>query len=103
MFEHARDHKALYRALAGSRGGAVALGTIRQVLSDLVRDELAATANKGAEGAGSPPARSRGPVCRGPYMAMLTWWLDGGAKLPPDRIDAMFRRLAIEGVMPAHS
>jgi hypothetical protein len=26
-------------------------------------------------------------------MAVLTWWLDGGAKLPPKRMDAMFRRL----------
>jgi hypothetical protein len=36
-------------------------------------------------------------------MAVLTWWLDGGAKLPPNRIDAMFRRLAIEGIAPPHS
>jgi len=34
----------------------------------------------------------------GAYMAVLTWWLDGGAKLPPKRIDAMFRRLATEGI-----
>jgi hypothetical protein len=31
-------------------------------------------------------------------MAVMTWWLDGGAKLPPKRIDAMFRRLAAEGI-----
>jgi hypothetical protein len=30
---------------------------------------------------------------------VLTWWLDGGAKLPPQQIDAMFRRLATEGIM----
>jgi hypothetical protein len=29
---------------------------------------------------------------------VLTWWLDGGAKLSPERMDAMFRRLAAEGV-----
>jgi AcrR family transcriptional regulator len=39
MFEHAREHIDLYRALVGNHGGAVALGTIRQILSDLVRDE----------------------------------------------------------------
>src|SRR5260370_27880261 len=37
MFEHARDHIDLYRALVGGRGGAIALGTIRRILSDLVR------------------------------------------------------------------
>jgi len=36
----------------------------------------------------------------GAYMAVLTWWLDDGAKLPPKRIDAMFRRLATEGITP---
>jgi AcrR family transcriptional regulator len=34
MFEHARDHIHLYRALAGSRGGAIALTTIRQTLCE---------------------------------------------------------------------
>ncbi|ULJ73657.1 TetR/AcrR family transcriptional regulator [Rhizobium gallicum] len=96
MFEHARDHIDLYRALAGSRGGTVALGTIRQILSDLVRNELAA----------KPDAPSPDPIPRdlvvhyvvGAFMAVLTWWLDGGAELPPQRIDAMFRRLVAEGV-----
>jgi len=31
-------------------------------------------------------------------MAVMTWWLDGGAKIASHRIDAMFRRLAIEGM-----
>ena len=46
MFEHARDHMDLYRALVGGRGGTVALGSIRQILSDLVRTELAPTVDK---------------------------------------------------------
>lgn len=101
MFEHARDHIDLYQALAGSRGGTLALGTIRQILSDLVRDELAA----------KPETPSPDPIPRdlvvhyvvGAFMAVLTWWLDGGAKLPPQRIDAMFRRLTVEGAMATRS
>src|SRR6266478_4232318 len=85
MFEHARDHADHYRALVGGRGGAVSLGRIRQILSDLVRDELAVQYLVGA------------------FMAVMTWWLDGGAKLPPKRIDAMFRRLATEGITPSYS
>lgn len=101
MFEHARDHMDLYRALAGGRGGAIALGSIRQILADLVRDELAASVDKRV-----PDAIPRELVVEytvGAYMAVLTWWLDGGAKLPPQRIDAMFRRLAAEGIMPSAS
>jgi AcrR family transcriptional regulator len=81
MFEHARDHRDHYRALVGGRGGTVSLGTIRQILSDLVRDELAATAHKKSENI--IPRELVVQYVVGAYMAVLTWWLDGGAKLPP--------------------
>ncbi|MDB5606246.1 MAG: Transcriptional regulator [Bradyrhizobium sp.] len=94
MFEHARDHRDHYRALVGGRGGTVSLGTIRQILSDLVRDELAAAVHKKSED--TIPRELVVQYVVGAYMAVLTWWLDGGAKLPAQRIDAMFRRLATE-------
>jgi AcrR family transcriptional regulator len=99
LFEHAHGHRDLFRALAGSRGSAVALATISRIISDVVRDELAATTDKG-----SMEAIPREIVVQyfvGACMAVLTWWLDKGAKLPPQRIDAMFQRLATEGIMPA--
>ncbi len=100
MFEHARDHIDLYRALVGGRGGSVALGKIRQMLSDLVRNELAATVDKK-----SADVIARELVVQyvvGAFMAVMTWWLDGGAKLPPQRIDTMFRRLATDGITPSY-
>ncbi|MDX1162466.1 hypothetical protein GOL75_14190 [Sinorhizobium medicae] len=35
----------------------------------------------------------------GAYMAVLTWWLDGGTKLPPELVDGMFRRLTFDGAI----
>jgi AcrR family transcriptional regulator len=96
MFEHARDHIDQYRALVGNRGGAIALGTIRQILSDLVRDELHANAGKNPNRA--VPQELVVHYVVGAFMAVMTWWLDSGAKLPPHQIDAMFRRLATEGI-----
>ena len=98
MFEHARDHMSHYRALAEGRGGTVALSSIREILSDLVHDELAVT----AAGKISADDMLRDLAVQhvvGAYMAVLTWWLDGGAKLPPQQIDATFRRLATGGLM----
>lgn len=95
MLQHAREHRALYRALIGGRGGVVALESIRNTLSDLVRDRLGAMHGKGDD------AIPRECIVRyivGAYMAMLTWWLDSGAKLPPERIDAMFRSLTNDGL-----
>jgi AcrR family transcriptional regulator len=101
MFEHARDHIDLYKALVGGRGGAVALGAIRKIISDLVRNELAATIDK--KSADIIPRELVVQYVVGAFMAVMTWWLDGGAKLPPQRIDAMFRRLATKGIMPSYS
>jgi AcrR family transcriptional regulator len=101
MFEHAREHLAHYRALVGGRGGAVSLGSIRTMLADVVRKELIATVDRK-----SPDVIPRELVVQyivGAYMAVLTSWLDGGAKLPPQRIDAMFRRLATEGIIGSDS
>ena len=96
MFEHARDHADLHRALVGSRGGAIAHGSIRKILSDLVRKEFAAAAGKNS--ADVVPRELVVEFIVGAYMAVLNWWLDGGAKLPPKQIDAMFRRLATKGI-----
>jgi AcrR family transcriptional regulator len=101
MFEHARDHIDLYKALVGGRGGAIALGTIRQILSDLVRNELAATVDK--KSADVIPREFVVQYVVGAFMAVMTWWLDGGAKLPPQRIDAMFRHLATEGIILSYA
>jgi len=101
MFEHARDHIDLYRALVGGRGGTVSLGQIRQILSDLVRNEFAATTDKNS--ADIVPRELVVQYVVGAFMAVMTWWLDGGAKLPPKRIDAIFRRLATEGITSSYS
>jgi AcrR family transcriptional regulator len=101
MFEHARDHIDLYRALVGGRGGTVSLGQIRQILSDLVRNEFTAIAGKNS--ADTVPRELVVQYVVGAFMAVMTWWLDGGAKLPPKRIDAMFRRLATEGITRSDS
>jgi hypothetical protein len=95
MFEHARDHIHLYRALVGSRGGAIALITIRQTLCEIVHGELWEIRGKDSHGT---PRELAVQYIVGAYMAVLTWWLDGGAKLPPQRINAMFQRLAIDGI-----
>lgn len=97
MFEHARDHAHLYRALVGSKGGAIALDTIRRTLCDFVRGELATTAV--TDGTSIPRELVVQHIV-GAYMAVLTWWLDGGAKLPPARMDEFFQRLMSEGIAP---
>lgn len=100
MFEHARDHTHLYRALVGSKGGAIALETIRETLCDFVRGELSTTAVK--DGTGAPRELVVQHIV-GAYMAVLTWWLDSGAKLLPERVDEFFQHLMSEGIAPSRA
>jgi AcrR family transcriptional regulator len=98
VFEHARNYLHVYRALSRNRGGAVALAKIREIVRELVRQDLAA-----CPGATSVMPRELAiEHLVGAYMSLLTWWLDGGAKMPPEQIDAAFRRLTLAGVGPSH-
>jgi AcrR family transcriptional regulator len=96
MFQHAREHIDHYRALSGNRGGTLALCVIRQMLAELFRSELVGMAEANAEGAA--PRELVLQYMIGAYMAVLIWWLDSGAKLPPEHVDAIFRRLTASGV-----
>jgi AcrR family transcriptional regulator len=93
MFEHASEHLEHYRAVVGKRGGIVVVAAIRQILLELVRRELS---EAGMKDTGVREAAVQHVV--GAYLALLTWWLDGGAKQPPARIDALFRRLVLDGL-----
>ena len=97
VFEHARDHLDHYRTLAGGRGGAVALAKVRQMVTGLVLDELDLAGN--SDSADEIERQAAVQYVVGGYMALLTWWLDNGATLPPRRIDAIFRSLTSEGIV----
>ena len=72
------------------------LTKIREMLCHLVRDELAVTVDKGSKE--RIPNELVVQYVVGAYMAVMTWWLDSGATLRPQHIDAMFQHLAFEGV-----
>ena len=92
MLEHARAHIDLYRALASSRGGTIAIESIRDVLRDLVRAELKQrTPDRGAR-------EFAVQYLVGGFLAVLTWWLDDGARSSPEEMDARFQRLAYDGL-----
>lgn len=96
FFEHASEHLDLYRALVAKGGVTTTIAMMRQIITDLVRRELVDTA--------PPDGAPREAVVQfavGAFMALLTWWLDGGARLSAERMDEIFRRLALEGVVEA--
>lgn len=102
LFDHARGHVDIYRALGKGRGRSVAMEHLQHILSDLIRRELAAWGKglgKAEENAIPPEFAERYLV--GAFMSVLTWWLEGGAKEEPVDIDAMFRRM-VAGISLRH-
>jgi AcrR family transcriptional regulator len=97
LFAHAREHVDHYHALVGGRGGTVVLRKLKETVTDLAHAELAHK-----PGSRSSDVIEREAVVQyivGAFMGVLTWWLDRGATIPIERIDAMFQRFMREGVL----
>ena len=92
LFEHACAHKHIYRALAGGRGGVVVGKQMRLVLADVVRKELA------SEPAVDIPAEIRVQFVVDTFLSVLSWSIGRKPAVPPPRMDAIFRRLVLEGL-----
>ena len=96
MLEHARDHRELYKALAGSRGRAVALTRLREILEQTVRRALDGhPIQLGHEGV---PREFIVQFVAGAFFAVMTRWLESGARRSPEQLDETFRRLVTRGL-----
>ncbi|MFL6551672.1 MAG: TetR/AcrR family transcriptional regulator [Povalibacter sp.] len=91
LFEHAREHVTDYRVLKHGRGGRVALSRIREIVWELVANELAAESP--ADG-GATINQYRIAFITGACMALLTRWLADGARTPSAEMSALFRQMA---------
>jgi AcrR family transcriptional regulator len=93
LTEHFRDEKKLQRALMQSSAGPIVLAALRGSICDVVREGLRTERS-------SAPDELEVQFIAGAYLAVVTWWLDRGAKEPPANIDERFRRLA-QGALAA--
>jgi AcrR family transcriptional regulator len=93
MTAHLKEQHQLYRALMRGRAGPIILDRFRQFLCEIVRAELAASSAAATPASAVPEIAVQFVV--GAYMSVLTWWLDRGAKEPPEEIDRAFRELAM--------
>ena len=91
LLEHVREMLPFCRALMNSVGQS----HLDQVLTELVREDLKALA-----------PRERGPIPRDVVVryavsaltAVIRWWVDDGAKVPPAEVERIFRELALPGL-----
>ena len=99
LFEHAKGYRDVYRALLGERGSVVIMSRMRGLLSDLVRQDLAAVAP--ANGKAVVPRSAAVEFLVGALMATLAWQAERKAGPPPAEVDQAFRALAIPAIAVA--
>ncbi|WP_412537768.1 TetR-like C-terminal domain-containing protein [Longispora sp. K20-0274] len=97
MFRHVHAHQHLYWALIGKRGGTLMLGWFREILTELVAEELDT-----GRAPDAPPLDVVVQFVVGAYLSLLTWWIDNGAHASPEEMDRHFRALATSAVLPGH-
>jgi AcrR family transcriptional regulator len=89
LLEHVDEHRRIWRALVGKRGGMVIKDRFRRDLLEVVREDVVALAGK------QPAAVLDGIVhyVAGALMELVFWWLDARTALAPADVDAIFHRL----------
>ena len=87
VIEHVDEQRRLFKALAGKRSGHLAQQHFRDLLVDLVREDLQALA----------PASPRLDVAvryvAGAFFELLVWWLEARTQLKPADLEELFHEL----------
>jgi AcrR family transcriptional regulator len=97
LFEHAHDHRDMFRAMIGKRSGAVVQRLFHKMLADLVRDEMRSASRGRTSRATADAAASF--IASG-LFGLLTWWVDH-PQVSAGEMNRTFHQLAIPAVRAA--
>ena len=83
LFAHASGHRNLFRAMVGKRSGALVQQMLREMIVDVVRDDVTAMASP--RETGSTPTEAVVRFVAGGLFGLLVWWLGENAAVGPGR------------------
>ncbi len=98
LIRHADEGRPLFRSLVGRKTGQAVLARFRDLVVDLVRDELRAT------GLGADPAFEL--IIRfvaGAFLEVLSWWVESAHPMPAASLERLFHQLAKGAIKRARS
>jgi AcrR family transcriptional regulator len=96
MLQHAQSHRRLYKAITGSRSGPLVIGHMKNMLTELIGEEVAALFRETA--AGPVPQEIVVEFVASTFLTVLTWWMDQGLPCPAAEASQIFHRLAPSGL-----
>lgn len=97
LFRHAYEHRAVYQALCGRKGGATVYKHLHALLTDAARGCF------GTRVASSPavPTDAIAEFYASGLLGMLTWWIDGDFAGGPEHVARLHGAMADPGVTAA--
>ncbi len=98
VFQHAYDHRPIYRALCGRQGPNVVDGYLRSMFGALLGDHL--RPHLAAAGSSLPPAIVA-EFYASALIGVLTWWVNEDFPHSPREVAAAYGALAAPGIMAA--
>ena len=93
MFEHAHDHKKLYRSLVSGSGWVIVSQRLEEILVQLMQEEARALFKRRVSS--DVPFELFIHYLGATFMTVLAWWFNDRRLLPPVEINALFRELVL--------
>jgi AcrR family transcriptional regulator len=87
LIEHVDEQRRLVRAMVGKRSGQIMQQRFRQLLVNLVREDLEALAPA------SPRLEVTVRYVAGAFFEVLTWWIEARSPLTPAELERHFHEL----------
>ena len=81
MFEHAAEHRALFAAMMGRKGGYLVQELFQDMWTEMLRVYWPEATELGVH------------AISGALMATIVWWLTNAPQLTADQVESDFRRL----------
>jgi len=99
LLAHANEHRGIFQAMVGKRGGALIQHLLRRLLVKVVREDVKALGSMRRTKA--LPDEAIVEFVAGGLFGLMMWWMSGKMKLSVDEVDDTFRRLATPAVKGA--
>ncbi len=97
LIEHAGENERLFRAIVGKRSGQAVLRRFRELIVEMVREDLSAAPPSG-------PAREAAVhFIAGALLELLTWWVDTRNPLEAAQVERLFLRMAAPALRVAQA
>jgi len=92
LLRHAEGHRRIFRALFGRAGSPRAACRFRELLVEVVLEEMHAAAS-----ADPRHAEARAHAIAGAFLGLVTWWFEEGGRFSPEEADGIFQEVVGAG------